>query len=289
MKIFLKIGIIVICTALSSCEREGYDMEYGEMKLVVEGWIEEGEVARVLLLRSVPISELVDSTNILQYAIRSATVVVSDGTDSDTLRLRSASPYLPPFLYIGNKIIGKVGETYTLTVNCINPANGERQTLTAETRISPSVPIQNAEYIRENPTDTIGSIVIEFIHPTDQEHYYQVATMIKGSDPIFMPCLYGIFSSRNLTSPNVRKKLLRGVSLFPRPNIDLHYKDGDTISVRLRTMHKEGFDFWNLWQNEIINAANPIFPANTSLKSNINGGIGIWCGYGQHTVSFVAR
>jgi hypothetical protein len=186
-------------------------------------------------------------------------------------------------------VIGKVGETYTLTVNCINPETGTSQTLTAETRIPPSVPIKNVEYIRENPTDTFGNIIVEFTHSSDQDFYYQIATMVRGSDQIFLPCLYGIFSSRNLTSPDVRKKLMRGVSIFPQANFDMHYKDGDTISVRLRTMHKEGFDFWNLWQNEIINAVNPIFPANTNLKSNINGGIGIWCGYGQHTVSVIAK
>jgi hypothetical protein len=288
MKKWLSIGFI-IWVGISSCEREGYNIEYGEMKIVVEGWIEEGEVARVLLSRSVPISELVDSTNFLQYAIRSATVIVSDGTISDTLRLRSASSYLPPFLYIGSNVIGKVGETYSLTINTVSLTTGISQTLTAETRIPPSVHIQNAEYIRRNSTDTVGNIIVEFTHPAHQNIYYQVATMVRGEDEIFMPCLYGTFSSRNLTSPNVRKQLMRGVSIFPRANFDMHFKDGDTISVRLRTMHKEAFDFWNLWQNEIVNAANPIFPANTSLKSNINGGVGIWSGYGQHTVSFVAR
>jgi len=288
MKNLLKIWG-VICVGLLSCEREGFNIERGEMKLVVEGWIEEGDVARVLLSRSVPIDELVDSTNFLQYAIRSARVVVSDGTDSDTLRLRSASQYLPPYLYIGNRVIGKVGQTYTLTVFYIDPATGLSQILTAETRIPPSVPIQNVEYIRRNPTDTFGNIIVEFTHPADQDIYYQVATMVRGEDQIFIPCLYGIFSSRNLTSPNVRKKFMRGVSIFPQANFDMYYKDGDTISVRLRTMHKDAFDFWNLWQNEILNASNPIFPANTNLKSNINGGIGIWSGYGQHTVNLIAR
>ena len=51
-----------------------------------------------------------------------------------------------------------------------------------------------------------------------------------------------------------------------------------------RTMNKESFDFWNSWQNEIINGQNPIFPSNTSLKTNIKGGLGIWAGYGSDVV-----
>ena len=49
-------------------------------------------------------------------------------------------------------------------------------------------------------------------------------------------------------------------------------------------MNKDAFDFWNSWQNEIVNGKNPIYPSNTSLKSNIKGGIGIWAGYGQSTI-----
>jgi hypothetical protein len=49
-------------------------------------------------------------------------------------------------------------------------------------------------------------------------------------------------------------------------------------------MSKSGFEFWNSWQNEIVNGRSPVFPANTSLKSNIKGGLGIWEGYGQSTL-----
>ena len=274
---------IIQLFVFSSCEREDYTTESGETKLVVEGWMDEGDVARVLLSHSVPISELVDSSNFLKYAIRSALVIVSDDTDSDTLRLTSASQYLPPFLYVGEKIIGKTDGTYKLTIKYLS------RTLTAETTIPPSVPINNVQYIHQNPADTTGNLTIEFTHPGDRHSYYQVATMIDGHDKVFVPCLYGNFNSQNFSSPDVQIKLIRGISIFPKTNLDLSFTDGDRIFVRLRTMPKEGFDFWNLWQNEITNAQNIIFPANKSLKSNIDGGIGIWCGYGQNTVRITAR
>jgi hypothetical protein len=55
---------------------------------------------------------------------------------------------------------------------------------------------------------------------------------------------------------------------------------GDWIDVKFRTQSRVAYDFWNSWQNEVLNAQNPVFPAYTNLKSNIKGGIGIWCGYG---------
>ena len=54
-------------------------------------------------------------------------------------------------------------------------------------------------------------------------------------------------------------------------------------------MNKAGFEFWNSWQNEIINGQSPIFPNTTSLKSNIDGGIGVWSGYGQQTILVRAK
>ena len=205
--------------ALLSCER-GYDMEVGEMKIVVDGWIDEGDVAHVLLSRSVPISEQVDSSNYLNYAVRSAVVIVSDGSDSETLRLRRVSQFVTEFLYVGEKIIGKTGGTYTLTIRYVNPTNFLSQTLTAETTIPPSVPIQNVQYQRQHPTDTTGNLVVEFTHPADQHIYYQFATRVVGSDSIFMPCMHGNFDSRNFTSPDVQVKLIRGVSIFPNANFD---------------------------------------------------------------------
>jgi hypothetical protein len=283
MKGIIRILGIIALFSVSSCQRDEYIIEEGESKIVVEGWIEEGDVARVLLTRSVPMTESVDSANFLRYAIRSATVIVSDGTDSDTLRLVSASQYLPPFLYAGEKITGKVGGNYQLTVKYLS------RTLTAESTIPPSVPINKVRYTRQNPADTIGNLSIEFTAPAGQRNYYQVATLLEGYDEIFVPCLYGNLSDRNFISPDVSMQITRGITVFPRTNFEAHFNDGDHVYVRLRTMTKEGFDFWNLWQNEIVNAQNVIFPANTSLKGNINGGTGIWCGYGQSTVDIVAR
>ncbi|MCL2074285.1 MAG: DUF4249 domain-containing protein [Marinilabiliaceae bacterium] len=283
-KISENLSIIIICLAvLTSCQINDYNINEGESKIVVEGWIEEGEVAHVLLSRSVPLNEIVDSTNHLNYSIRTAMVIVSDDIDSDTLRLTYTSNYLPPYLYKGEKIIGQVGKHYKLTIHSFN------QTITSETYIPQSVPINKLKYTRTNPTDTTGYITVEFSNPPDMQNYYQIATKIESIDEIFVPCLYGNFNSDNFTTQDVSIQITRGITIFPQRNYDFFFTDGDLIFVRLRTMPKEGFDFWNIWQNEIINRSNAIFPANNNLKSNIDGGIGIWCGYGQSTIGILAQ
>ena len=286
MNSFLFMFVVFCFFAFSSCERNFYEITQGESKIVVEGWIEEGDVARVLLSHSIPMTRNVDSSNFMRYAIRSATVYVSDGVNTEMLALRTIrNPprYLHGVWYVGNNIVGKTGGTYTLTVEYLS------HTLTAETTIPPSVPITNVVYTRQNPTDTIGNLTVEFTNPADQQYFFQIATMLEGHDEVYVPSLYGNFDSESFASPDVSLQITRGITIFPQTNIHTHFNDGDVIRVRLRTMPKKGFDFWNIWQNEIINAQNAIFPANTSLKSNINGGIGIWCGYGQNTVRIRAE
>ena len=280
-KIFFPVLLFMIF--FPACNNDNYTISEGASKIVVEGWIDEGDVARVLLSRSIPMTDIVDSANIIRYAIRSAMVIVTDGEIYDTLRLTSAPRYFPPFLYVGNKIVGKTDGKYTLIVKYLD------RTITAETVIPPSVPIDNVFYVRNNPADTVGNVVVEFTNPADKQNYFQIATMLEGHDNIFVPCLYANFNSRNFASPDVSIQITRGVTIFPQTNFEMYFKDGDRIRVRLRTMTKEGFDFWNIWQNEIINAQNAVFPANTNLKSNINGAIGIWCGYGQSTMRITAR
>lgn len=280
-RIILFISIITIFIA---CNREEYTEIPFESKIVVEGWIEQGEVARVLLMHSVPLTALVDSSNYLKYVIRSATVIVSNGDVHDTLRLKTSSVHLPPFVYVGEKILGEEGKNYTLTVKYLDTV------LTAESSIPTSVPINEVAYYKENPSDTVGRLSIRFTDPSEQQIYYQVATRVDKSEEIFIPALYGILDNRNFTSSEVDFRITRGITIFPETNVEAYFYDGDYVHVKLRTMSKEGFDFWNSWQYEIINAQNPLFPANKSLKGNIKGGgLGFWSGYGQDMRSITLR
>ena len=34
------------------------------------------------------------------------------------------------------------------------------------------------------------------------------------------------------------------------------------------------------YEKEVINSANPVFPNTTNVPGNIDGGLGIWMGYG---------
>lgn len=279
MKHLFVLSVVVFFVLATSCSREDYvNSIEGDSKIVVEGWIEQGDVPQVILSRSIPVNAVIDSTTILDYFIRSAKVTVSDGENVEVLRLKSDTNKVPPYVYFGSKIIGEVGKSYRLKVEYLD------QVIEGKTSIPKVVVLEAAEYRKNAPKDTIGYLNIRFSDPSFEKNYYQIETKVDKTEPIFVPALYGNLNDDNFNSSMISLQVNRGIYVLSKEKYKPYFVDGDLIYVKLRTMSKSGFEFWNSWQNEIINGRSPIFPANTSLKSNIKGGLGIWEGYGQSTI-----
>lgn len=262
-----------------SCSNDNFSEQRNvESKIVVEGWIEEGDYANVLLSSSIPVTDGIDSTNVLNHVIRSAKITISDGESSEVLRVKNDKNRIPPFVYFGSTLMGQAGKEYTMKIEYLN------RVIEATTTIPKSVQLKSAEYIKKNATDTTGYVFVKFDDPVSEKNYYQIATKVEGEEPIFVPSFYGNLDDKNFEKPAIEMQINRGILLFPKTKFTPNFTDGDLIHVKLRTQTKESLDFWNSWQNEIVNAKNPIYPSNTSLKSNIKGGIGIWAGYGQSNI-----
>jgi hypothetical protein len=269
---------VFIILIISSCNNDYFEaLTNNESKIVVEGWIEDGDVPQVLLSSSIPISDVIDSTNVLNHVIRSAKITVSDGQITEVLRVRNNVDRVPPFVYYGTQIKGQTGSQYSLKIEYLD------RIIEARTTIPKSVVLSNVEYVKKNDTDSIGYVFIKFDDPLNEKNYYQIATRLEGKESVFVPAFYGNLDDENFSSSTIKMQVNRGVLLSSKSKFQPFFVDGDTAFVKLRTMNKDAYDFWNSWQNEIVNGRNPIFPSNTSLKSNVKGAIGIWAGYGKNT------
>jgi len=261
-----------------SCSKDDFSEQSNESKIVVEGWIEEGDYPQVLLSSSIPVADAIDSTNVLNHVIRSAKITISDGLNSEVLKVKNDKNRIPPFVYFGTTLKGEAGKEYSLKIEYLD------RVVEAVTSIPQSVELKSAEYIKKTATDTVGYIFVKFDDPVNEKNYYQLATKIDKEESLFTPAFYGNLDDKNFTAPSVSIQINRGLLLFSKKKFTPYFADGDLIHVKLRTQNKDALDFWNSWQNEIVNSKNPIYPSNTSLKSNIKGGIGIWAGYGQSTI-----
>lgn len=271
--------VVFFCVLFLSCNQDDFTKSSSaESKIVVEGWIEADDYAQVILSTSIPIAAAVDSTTILNHVIRSAKITVSDGEREEVLRLKRSNDRIPPFVYYGSEIVGESGKKYFLKIEYLD------KVIQATTVIPNTVVLKKAYYVKENQKDTTGYVFIEFNDPVLEKNYYQVTTRIDKEEPIFVPAFYGNLNDDNFTSESVTMQINRGILIFPKTKFKPFFSDGDLIYVKLKTLNKTAYDFWNSWQNEIVNGRNPIYPANTSLKSNIEGGLGLWTGYGQSVI-----
>lgn len=244
-------------------------------KVVVEGWIENGTPATVMLSWSASFNQEMDTAFLLEHVIRSAKVSVSDGEQTEILTLGLNKNYLPPYVYYGTSLIGESGKSYSLKIEYRN------EIISAETCIPEPVALEKVWFEKISPSDTTGYIHISFSNTSDL--YYQIATRVDVKETVFTPCLYGNISSSSFDrNKMVSMQINKGPVLYPEINFTTYFITNNTVSLKFRTQPKEGYDFWTSWQNEVLNTQNPIFPANTSLKTNITGGIGIWCGYGTY-------
>ena len=107
--------LFVFAIIITSCSNDNINEQKSlESKLVVEGWIEEGDYAQVLLSSSIPVTDVIDSTNVLNHAIRAAKITISDGINSEVLRVKTDKNRVPPFVYYGATLKGEAGKEYSL-------------------------------------------------------------------------------------------------------------------------------------------------------------------------------
>ena len=267
--LFFILGLLLSCTG----NDDAMDIPYLP-KIVVEGRIENGNYASVLLSVSAPITGTQDTISLSQYAIRSAKITISDGDASEVLFLRSNQSRIPPYEYIGRVIRGEVGKTYSLTVE------SRGNIITALTYIPEPVPLDDIWFKRRSENDTTGYIGVSFKNTSSD--FYQFSTSSYSQRDAFTPCLYGSINSRIYPqNEQIEIYISKGPSIYPDSNFKTYYNVSDTIRVKFSTQPKHAYDFWVSFQDEIINGKNPVYPAFSNLKSNVSGGIGIWSGYGS--------
>ena len=176
--------------AICSCSGNRYGENVFRPQIVVEGSIDSGEPAVVVLTQMLPYGSDTEEgpLNMKEIVIRWATVSLSDGERSEMLVGKIDTNYTPPYIYAGSSIRGEPGKKYTLTVKYSG------RTLTAETVVPEPVPIRKYEVIPSQTNDTLYSIKIYFEDNPERKDYYKVFAKVKNSDNRYFPAFMGNLS-----------------------------------------------------------------------------------------------
>lgn len=252
--------------------------------IVIDGWIENGQYAKVLLTANTAYFSSLDSSSIRDLVLTKAKVTLSDGDRSEILILRRNEDYFPPYIFEGNEIKGETGRTYTITAEY-----GGKEAFGATT-IPANVRPDTLYFVMKELSDSLGAIFIEFTDPPDTRNYYRILTQVCGKDRRFLsPMIMGI-SDHFFSGQRFGFSLYRGQKSYISSARNEYFSLGDTVNIKFCTIDKAHYEFWNTFQDEVLNTGNPFASSLSVIKSNIQGdGLGIWGGYGVSYYTLIIR
>ena len=257
---------IVSLFALMGCIREQEIDDSFRYSLVVDGRIEQGRSAVVMLSQSIPYESSYDKDTYRKMAIWGAKVTIIHGDEREVLTSRSNADYPAEFIYTGHSITGEVGESYTIEIEYSN------RSWRAEATILPTIELRDIRVVTEG--EDMYSIHAT-LPPTDYPCNIECSL---GGSQYYAPTLLGIYapsdSEREITINRPTDKLIR-------EEYNSLFSGNERVTLRVNTLSDFGFSYWRKWEDNFINSVNPVFPSTSNLPTNISdGGLGIWSGYG---------
>jgi len=305
------LGIIAaVVFLLTSCTTilEIDDLPQPNNEIVVEGTIEINEPPYILLTKNSPYFGGITVDDLSQYFIHNAIMKVWTGNDtvaliefcikllpveaqieileslgysvSDTSDIPNVCIYTVPNIinYFINGdttgvFIGKEHQTYHLHIE----ADGK--VLTSVTTIPGLVPLDPLT-IQPHPDankDSLVSVYINFKDPDTLGNYFRYSTQ-RNDEPFYYPISQSVYDDRIINSEYISLPLERGMD--PQAEIDNdtwgYFWKGDTVTLKWSNIDKRSYDFWSTLEND---GGDSPFSSPTIIKTNINGGLGVWCGY----------
>jgi len=295
---FQKIAfLLLLIMGLNSCSKEvKIDILGFEENLVIDGSIETGTPAIVLLSNSKDIYASTDINSYLSGFISGATVTVSNGTITDTL-IEICTDNLPAGFdsvaaayfgvpieqlvdlhlcaYVSSGIVGEVGKTYTLKVIHNN------KTYTSSTKIENPTVLDNLFWKEQANLPGYG---FSWAKITDSPimgdaYRWEVKNLsdVSFSKP-FQPFTDDRFYNGLTFEFSVENPMSFKDTIIEN-QYKGYYKLGDTIVVKFSKLGKKEYQFFEKKYNQIFSGGNP-FATPTNIPSNIEGGaLGVWAGF----------
>lgn len=280
-------SILLILIFLTACTKEiEIEQVVYSPKIVVDGWIENDNYAKVYITRSSPYLSDYASTSIMETFINHAKVSITDSDgNSEILTLFRESNIFPPFVYKTVRLKGNIGKEYHLTIEV------ENKVIQAKTSIpSPPDVVSLSATSLSDSTYIINSIVSP---PKGISCYYSQTKILHENEQIHasaIPLVKIKNSNNSLYWFNILRKL-EPDPLHLKPEIPdslrisrpVHeYLNSDTVLVKISTIDEESFNILNALYIDQLNNNNPFSFTNEGTATNIEGGIGHWTGLASH-------
>ena len=252
-----------------------------QQKVVVEANIETGQPAFVLLSYSVPYFGNFDLTHPEQVYIQDGFVTLTDGTITDTLK-KVVFPNITIPFYIGSKIIGAQGKTYTLKITVKN------NTYTSVSTILNPAKLDSLYFKGEK--DSLGLIWANFTEPAGVGDYYQWFAKRLTKDVFYVLPFNSSFDDKFIDGKSIHFAYNRGDNPYnvQATKDEIHpgdYSWGDTVVVKFCKIGRKEYDFWNTYYQNKSSNSNP-FSAPSNIKSTFGNDLKVLGAFIAYSPSF---
>lgn len=287
-------SLFFISLFLIACEREiTVNLPQTEPQIVVEGYIESDTVPIVILSKNIPYFSNLDITQLSRLFLKGAKITVINETDQDTVALQEFTIpsdsleftfYTVPNPFDPMAFSGKIGKTYRLNIEI------EGKKLTALTTIPKPVSIDSIIFLKVDSINTI-------FPPEHRDSLYRMEAYFR--DPAGEENYYHYWTSRSSADINTYSE--NDGSLFHLSLVDGQYlphfwllgsriegdttlknsrffRLGDTVNLKWGAIDKAQYQFWDTYYSN-VEGGGPFSPP-VVVKTNIQGGIGVWTGTG---------
>ena len=306
--------ILLVALLFSACEKEiQIDLPDVPVQFVVEGVVDINRPPVIILTRTQGYFDPVDENTINSLFVRGADVSLDDGSQTyDLIEICTSSipdsiliaiagtagisaEALQAFNYcvytsLDPSSFGEAGKTYQLNIQA------EGKTITAVTKIPEPVYFDSIWYelgpsqdslgfiwAELNDPDTIGNSYRWFAQRTN--HYTYGPQMGEIKDQQMIAPLGSIFDDKFFNGQGFEFAYNRG-ELGNNENQDdegpeeRYFKNGDTVTIQFVSIDRPNFFYFRSFENQVATNGSP-FASPGNLESNINGGLGVFSGYGS--------
>jgi len=274
MRILILLFYISILSSSCSKEIEIKEDQTGN-QLVVEGYIENNQYAKVYLTKSTNYFSKIDTTNFTKLLANYAKITVYCEDQVEILTLVKDKKKFPLFYYEGSEIKGEIGKEYRIKVEL------EGKTYESTTTITKPVAIQSLTYFSKANNINNNFLNLSFKDPGEEQNYYKIYTKRIGKDLDFKPCYLSTFNDFGFNGKVFDFEILSSYSPVVDSDNDRFFLKGDSVIVKLCTMEKKVNEYWKNIEAQIAISANPFGLSNNNPNSLIsNNALGVWCGMG---------
>ena len=267
-----RLPAVVLCSLLLACTAVLPPLK--DQEIVVEGWIEQGQWPVVILTTTVPVTtEKQDLDDLEKYLIKWAKVTISDGEKDYVLYGTKDDRYFPPYIYTTQKFTGEVGKTYHLKVEYSG------KTATAKTTI-PAVPQLENITIREAGDKDKWNIFADIVDCPQTKDNYKLFIRKEKKDSCFKASMFGILDDSTMEGDRMTVQVTDCLNHY-LTRYHSWFESTDVVHIRLSNMEDALFDYWRDYEAVTSLSKNPILPVSMKIRSNVDGALGYWAGYGS--------